>query len=97
MRVSDWSSDVCSSDLGQHRVPARHRARGLTTGRSVEDQPVPLALARPLAQLERGEQPLRGGGDLLDGAVRSESVVKGQSVTVRVDLGGLRILQTTNA
>src|SRR3546814_7765215 len=21
MRISDWSSDVCSSDLGSHRVP----------------------------------------------------------------------------
>src|SRR3546814_17059223 len=29
MRISDWSSDVCSSDLLQHQFFARLRAKGL--------------------------------------------------------------------
>src|SRR3546814_7800018 len=34
MRISDWSSDVCSSDLGAHRRTARHaRHRGGRWGR----------------------------------------------------------------
>src|SRR3546814_15480782 len=27
MRISDWSSDVCSSDLGVERLPGLHRLR----------------------------------------------------------------------
>src|SRR3546814_7373452 len=27
MRISDWSSDVCSSDLGQHRLPPKRLVR----------------------------------------------------------------------
>src|SRR3546814_19835952 len=27
MRIRDWSTDVCSSDLGRHRVPVRHSLR----------------------------------------------------------------------
>src|SRR3546814_2772703 len=28
MRISDWSSDVCSSDLGAYRTRGRHDPRG---------------------------------------------------------------------
>src|SRR3546814_6042180 len=28
MRISDWSSDVCSSDLGQHPVQAHRAGKG---------------------------------------------------------------------
>src|SRR3546814_3158267 len=39
LRISDWSSDVCSSDLFQnhveHRLPRRHRERIATIGRTM--------------------------------------------------------------
>src|SRR3546814_3670973 len=31
MRISDWSSDVCSSDLGLYTVPQKPRAGGVKT------------------------------------------------------------------
>src|SRR3546814_10447854 len=33
MRISDWSSDVCSSDLGASSLPIRHGATGLAAFR----------------------------------------------------------------
>src|SRR3546814_11968988 len=68
MRISDWSSDVCSSDL----------------------------LGRPARY-----PPRRGGGASgLQGLLRSrrtaedrKSVVYGKSVSVRVDLGGRRVIK----
>src|SRR3546814_5986116 len=37
MRISDWSSDVCSSDLhGQHRLRYRRRCRAPREDRAVE-------------------------------------------------------------
>src|SRR3546814_9055225 len=43
MRISDWSSDVCASDLLQGRVPACHQGRsaaGLESeARSLQAQP----------------------------------------------------------
>src|SRR3546814_19749412 len=98
MRISDWSSDVCSSDL----------TRGIALGRALEQ---PQA-DRPLEQKSRrrGDRhdqqrekrqapafghsssptrffhPATGKGD-------RKSVVSGKSVSVRVDLGGRRIIQ----
>src|SRR3546814_16018879 len=88
MRISDWSSDVCASDLAaQRRATGRGRARPSSrSGRRA------AAIAAPAA----GSRPGRPG------ARRSptdrKSVVSGKSVSVRVDLGGRRILnkQTTN-
>src|SRR3546814_7705036 len=74
MRISDWSSDVCSSDLGA-KIESKHgRPSFLHTH------------ARP-----RG----RAQGDPRLGADR-KSVVSGKSVSVRVDLGGRRIIKKNN-
>src|SRR3546814_2927069 len=81
MRISDWSSDVCSSDLtmvetdragahGSRRRPAhaRHHGAGIhATGQ---------------------ERSKRHVGDQ-----DRKSVVSGKSVSVRVDLGGRRIIK----
>src|SRR3546814_10223846 len=90
MRISDWSSDVCSSDLP---VPWRHGARGRPgrgTGRMGRVEPVPgvrRPRGRAVAALRRG-----GGGRRLARSDR-KSVVSGKSVSVRVELGGRGILK----
>src|SRR3546814_13534024 len=86
MRISDWSSDVCSSDLPaarslglRHRLPGEGRAGGLQ------------ARPRDGRLTDRDGKPIRAGltGD-------RKSVVEGKSVSVRVDLGGRRIIQKKN-
>src|SRR3546814_16200337 len=118
MRISDWSSDVCSSDLpsGVRQVaarllPARHiagpdagRGAGSVDGRlgrriagrrqaaaraSLSRAPsfrVHARAGRRRAEGAAGRgQPCPSGGD-------RKSVVWGKSVSVRVDLGGGRII-----
>src|SRR3546814_5281703 len=55
MRISDWSSDVCSSDLGRRRPagPARRRARRAPP-RGVRQTPRAARTVR--ARLGRGAQ-----------------------------------------
>src|SRR3546814_20522374 len=91
MRISDWRSDVCSSDLV-----------GLQLRRGSD------VVQRPNIVNARGEYRGAGGfadialpgPDLFrDQPVRAcalqdrKSVVEGKSVSVRVDLGGSRILK----
>src|SRR3546814_12174794 len=97
MRVSDWSSDVCSSDLegrpGAGR-PSGRRQAGDGACRAVR----PLRAARRPA---RHPAPRRvdGGGRA---AARHRSprgqdrkgVVEGKRVSVSVDLGGRRNIKT---
>src|SRR3546814_8726606 len=72
MRISDWSSDVCSSDLLHVGVVHEHtgvvHAEGGERGRDVEFDAIDLAVA----DVGRGEHPavgrLRGHG-FLDGGV----------------------------
>src|SRR3546814_17257507 len=91
MRISDWSSDVCSSDLARghgHLVAQLHqsssnagmdrrRTRGCANGRPTI---APRGLGADVASL------FAGSGD-------RTSVVSGKSVSVRVDLGGRRIIK----
>src|SRR3546814_14479153 len=85
MRISDWSSDVCSSDLAAHRhaLSARPDHHG---GR-------PLRQGHPLAERRAGAG--RRGRDrrLRRLHLRSEERRVGKSVSVRVDLGGRRIIK----
>src|SRR3546814_16070680 len=69
MRISDWSSDVCSSDLsncGEEHDDVLWAAGGLSPARQA------------------------------DHASDRKSVVSGKSVSVRVDLGGRRIIKKKN-
>src|SRR3546814_9935309 len=66
MRISDWSSDVCSSDLTCCSCWDRNSADGLATPR------------RPRSVMANTDR---------------KSVVLGKSVSVRVDLGGRRIIK----
>src|SRR3546814_2466367 len=57
MRISDWSSDVCSSDLGANAPlrPGEHRLDAIEIGEEVRARAEESA-ARVLEVLRRGEQ-----------------------------------------
>src|SRR3546814_2405145 len=75
MRISDWSSDVCSSDLLV--LVARWAGRGLFGGFAhLVDKGFAFVLDRDAAIADR-----------------SEERRVGKSVSVRVDLGGRRIIK----
>src|SRR3546814_16897150 len=87
MRISDWSSDVCSSDLSspyfEHRLPEALAEAAARLGPRYDDIVVDEA------------QDFREWGwpALLS---RSEGRRVGKEVEVRVDLGGRRIITKTN-
>src|SRR3546814_17165338 len=92
MRISDWSSDVCSSDLVVDGVGLRRQPRDDGRGRSAQasgfghrDGPHPRRHRR--AGLRAGLDHRRGD---------RQSVVEGTSVSVRVDLVGSRYIKKKN-
>src|SRR3546814_15005790 len=106
MLISDWSSDVCSSDLLARPLRGRH---ALVVS---DDNVAPLYLQRtvdalraarpdihvashPMPAGER-EKTLARFGDAIDSLAAPgdrQSVVSGKGVSVRVDLGGSGILK----
>src|SRR3546814_18671018 len=122
MRISDWSSDVCSSDLRgvlvldhagdgaertvgdvpRDRAPElpRRDAPRLAIGTGRDDRHIGVA--------EGGVEVIAEGVELTDHLARQmrlgdgaraqqdrKSAVEGKSVSVRVDLGGRRIITNT--
>src|SRR3546814_11462159 len=88
MRISDWSSDVCSSDLRRgERVRPLAAQRG-EKGKRIGDEGGFAGLA---AMRDGGEE----GGVGFDEQDR-KSVVEGKRVSVRVDLGGRRSITKKN-
>src|SRR3546814_20281325 len=98
MRISDWSSDVCSSDLAQcsrfmlrRRVSAggKDKINRRNSGAYID------------ANEEDALSAMDAEGEILshDAALHNldardrKSVVSGKSVSVRVDLGGRRIIK----
>src|SRR3546814_20995198 len=99
MRISDWSSDVCSSDLSHPIPPAKYRDRVPPI------RPVPRASRqqcaegarrplRPCLCPPRSRSPTAGraASALPPDQADRKSVVSGKSVAVRVDTGGRRLL-----
>src|SRR3546814_12268972 len=99
MRISDWSSDVCSSDLAASRMAS---LLGETVGETVGYR---MRLDNKISARTRIEVVTEGvfarmvlddpdlasiSAVLLD----RKSVVLGKSVSVRVDLGGRRLIKT---
>src|SRR3546814_18061896 len=102
MRISDWSSDVCSSDLLEQLVEGgpldialgaaaqlrlqrgvEVRARGFALHPALRIQPRQLVAVALVAIV----------ADAVDHAHRDrKSVVMGKSGSVRVDLGGRRLI-----
>src|SRR3546814_18386216 len=101
MRISDWSSDVCSSDLClnfEHIRPPPACGRGQGWAATLQGA-TPLRVASKLATL--AAPPARRGDVRSLSRRRPEpgpdrdrkSVVEGKSVSVRVDLGGSRLIK----
>src|SRR3546814_17717444 len=104
MRISDWSSDVCSSDLSVVRAPRlRCRLRNHRAGHGRPVRALGLSLcaqggrAAGLSQLD-GHPKSQWGDGLLHAqclepdAPERKSVVKGKSGSVPVTNGGRRII-----
>src|SRR3546814_11602744 len=101
MRISDWSSDVCSSDLVGRGVlaPARDRARRRAWHGGGAPAPARCPSVRLCAaasgRMVRADRLPAHHGAQSRGRARADrkSVVEGKSVSVRVDLGGRRIIK----
>src|SRR3546814_14808191 len=98
MRISDWSSDVCSSDLPM--ILSNVRKLGfdprdikfiLSTEPHYDHAGGIAALARDTGATVVASR--RGAEGLRAGAQDRKSVVEGKSVSVRVDLGGRRSIK----
>src|SRR3546814_15602701 len=102
MRISDWSSDVCSSDLLERQYGQLDKAVALSdeyVNAFADQKQVLVDFLRQLSFLDSTLGPdienVRGGFDLLRRLFKDRtSVVPGKSVSVRVDLGGRRIITT---
>src|SRR3546814_16188600 len=107
MRISDWSSDVCSSDL---RVVAIRSMEGIVIARQELWNDIELAIisaanrssvSASSASTEIRERARRRGrrpashviGTTLLAKGARKSVVSGKSVSVRVDRGGRRSIK----
>src|SRR3546814_11816256 len=101
MRISDWSSDVCSSDLERHAVAdeaeiARPELRVAFQERHVEQQRPGQQKAEHHGQRACGSrEPAPSTRNIVRRQDR-KSAVKGKSVSVRVVVGGRRILNKKN-
>src|SRR3546814_18795299 len=99
MRISDWSSDVCSSDLAARRQELPLRAAH--PGAVAADRPAPRcaqyprALLRPVPERRGGARDAQPGAPAVQAAqlCSRKSVGSGKSVSVRVDPGARRIIK----
>src|SRR3546814_13207492 len=107
MRISDWSSDVCSSDLGRNpRSVVPVERIGVAPGFLAAAALSPPVLPRRREARHRGDRIAAMTGEQIHVRIAVEpprrtgrqpgtdrkSVVKGKRGSVRVDLGGPRII-----
>src|SRR3546814_18994508 len=102
MRISDWSSDVCSSDLrrvgraeidgsvGRH-VCRDKRAARIAARKKGRESSVPGVECKRTP----GQAACISPASFAISAAARKSVVLGKSVSVRVDHGGGRIMKNT--
>src|SRR3546814_14427869 len=99
MRISDWSSDVCSSDLGGLHLPGGgdtflsaiyvdNLVDVIVSALSAQD-----VAARAFYLADPEVLHVRELFRMWSEAADRKSVVSGKSVSVRVDLGGRRIIK----
>src|SRR3546814_1723663 len=80
MRISDWSSDVCSSDLLVNAV-------GYLCEAAWHHADLAVTWGKLWVKLTT-----HSSGGITDKDLDRKSVVSGKSVSVRVDIGGRRII-----
>src|SRR3546814_17107592 len=90
MRISDWSSDVCSSDLLEARPVTTHRTSIPTLGAFL------FLSAAAAAGAQTSGAPARATFPAPHLEADRKSVVSGKSVSERVDPGGRRLLKKKN-
>src|SRR3546814_15871429 len=108
MRISDWSSDVCSSDLNIAVGYVRLKALPVMASKQTFGCVDPVIATSPMLErlnlcagpsdMDLPRTPsfrLDGGRALVTGADRKSRVL-GKSGAVRVDLGGRRIIIKKN-
>src|SRR3546814_16164804 len=91
MRMSDWSTDVCSSDLCKMLIFAQYMAQAHSF------RPAPGSTQEqvfPRKQHQLGRREVRRVAFVAVEGVDRRSVVKGKNVQVSVDLGGSRCIKT---
>src|SRR3546814_18186846 len=88
MRISDWSSDVCSSDLSRRRRIPSPSTTWSSCGAATAAMQGRLRALRSMLSGSPGS-PGSASTDRTD----RKSVVEGKRVSVRVDLGGRRIIK----
>src|SRR3546814_19153440 len=97
MRISDWSSDVCSSDLHPHTIARRVQPQGDAPGTGVAaelQRHLPARKTQAARRIQsQGHESLYPGGVAAGKRADRKSVVEGKSVSVSVDLGGRRIIK----
>src|SRR3546814_18066605 len=108
MRISDWSSDVCSSDLPNSRANAgtlssrKVQITGLFAGRRARVTPsltirASHRIGAPAASAWRPAVPAPSGNCRPSMAsTERKSGVEGKSVSVRVEHGGRRTIKKKN-
>src|SRR3546814_15566024 len=109
MRISDWSSDVCSSDLGirsrlneNWSIRFQHRRdliedRALRTAISLGYQDECFLIEAVAQRTNYRDRELAEDDSIFVRVVLDrKSVVSGKSVSVSVDLGGRRIIKKKN-
>src|SRR3546814_17834265 len=90
MRISDWSSDVCSSDLPPKPQEIKQLAPPQASPIPPPPEEPPVVFDEPSPVDVQAPPPAQPAPPA------RKSVVSGKSGSVRVDLGGSRTLQQTN-
>src|SRR3546814_18767279 len=100
MRISDWSSDVCSSDLAANRTPSQSQSEDQSQTQNPSPAPTwaterthatTALVAAPRSLMHAAATTDLPVDDLA--TADRKSVVEGKSVSVCVDLGGRRIIK----
>src|SRR3546814_12560639 len=91
MRISGWSSDVCSSDLSTYGTLTLNADGSYSYALDNANSAVQGLSAGQILTEIFSYTITDGDGDP---ATDRKSVVSGKSVSVRVDIGGRRIIQT---
>src|SRR3546814_15225798 len=101
MRISDWSSDVCSSDLldfilgnTYKDVPYACLNKRIATGESAIMDPNLSTLGPYLKIFSSSIKDVTAHRKAMDKYGDRKSAVEGKSVSVRVDLGVRRFIKT---